>query len=365
VSDEFASPEQKKRRDQQLGMGARITRRDFLNGIAVTAGAASIPAIIPPEMWAAAAPDLEAQNVAGYYPPAKSGLRGSHAGSFETMHKLRDGAFWDDAPKPVDTGEFYDLVVVGGGISGLAAAHFFRKVAGDKARILILENHDDFGGHAKRNEFQANGRTLLGFGGTFSIESPAPYSPVAKGLIEELGIDVPSYPKYLNKDLYRSFGLKPRIFFDKETFGTDKLVMNAAHTGADESGANDLSGNADLREFLAEAPLSAQAKEDFQRLLTETRDYLPGLTSDEKKARLARISYAKYLTETVGMSGEIVKLLQAFPHPLFGVGIDAVAAERVTQAIAFQQMGDPRVLRMRLVEELAGFETHNLEAGIR
>jgi spermidine dehydrogenase len=327
VSDEFASPEQKKRRDQQLGMGARITRRDFLNGIAVTAGAASIPAIIPPEMWAAAAPDLEAQNVAGYYPPAKSGLRGSHAGSFETMHKLRDGAFWDDAPKPVDTGEFYDLVVVGGGISGLAAAHFFRKVAGDKARILILENHDDFGGHAKRNEFQANGRTLLGFGGTFSIESPAPYSPVAKGLIEELGIDVPSYPKYLNKDLYRSFGLKPRIFFDKETFGTDKLVMNAAHTGADESGANDLSGNADLREFLAEAPLSAQAKEDFQRLLTETRDYLPGLTSDEKKARLARISYAKYLTETVGMSGEIVKLLQAFPHPLFGVGIDAVAAQ--------------------------------------
>src|ERR1039457_4723266 len=46
----------------------------------------------------------------------------------------------------------------------------------------------------------------LGFGGTFSIESPAPYSAVAKGMIEELGIDVPSYSKYVNKNLYSSAG---------------------------------------------------------------------------------------------------------------------------------------------------------------
>ena len=304
-------------------MGARITRRDFLNGAALTAGAA----IIPPEMWAAAAADLEVQAVPGYYPPAKTGLRGSHPGAFETMHKLRDGAFWDDAPKAFDTGEKYDLVIVGGGISGLAAAHFFRKTAGDKARILILENHDDFGGHAKRNEFHTGSRTILGFGGTFSIESPSPYSAVSKALVEELGIDVPSYPKYVNKDLYRSQGMKPRIFFDKETFGVDKLVANAVHNGSDESGINDEAGEATLRDFLKDAPFSSKAKDDFQRLLAEDKDYFPGLTSDEKKARLARMSYAKYLTETLGMSDEIVKLLQAMPHPLFGVGIDAVAAQ--------------------------------------
>ncbi|MGA7295774.1 MAG: NAD(P)-binding protein [Terriglobales bacterium] len=284
-------------------------------------------AIIPPEMWAAAAADLEAQDVPGYYPPAKIGLRGSHVGSFEAMHSVRDGVFWESAPKPIDTGESYDLVIVGGGISGLSAAHFFRKAAGDKARILIIENHDDFGGHAKRNEFRAGNRMLLGFGGTYSIESPAPYSAVAKGLIEELGIDVPSYPKYVSKDLYRSHGLKPHIFFDKETFGTDKLVTNAVHSGGDESGLNDQAGAAALREFLKDAPLSAKAKEDFQRLLTEEKDYFPGLSSDEKKARLARVSYANYLTCMLGMSDEIVKLLQAFPHGLFGVGIDAVAAQ--------------------------------------
>jgi spermidine dehydrogenase len=278
-------------------------------------------------MWAAAAADFEGQDNVGYYPPAKTGLRGDHVGSFETMHQVRDRHFWDDAPKPVDTGESYDLVIVGGGISGLAAAHYYRKAAGDRTRILILDNHDDFGGHAKRNEFRTGNRTIIGFGGTYSIESPAPYSPVAKALIEELGIDVPSYHKYVNKDLYRSLGLKPRVFFDKETFGADKLVINAVHTGSDESGLKDSDVESDMRAFLKEAPLSEKAKQDFERLVTGDKDYFPGLTSDEKKARLARMSYAKYLTDVAGMSEEIVKLLQAIPHPLFGAGIDAVAAQ--------------------------------------
>ena len=327
MSDENVSSGAYKERDRTLGMGAKITRRDFLNGVALTAGSAAVYGIVPPEMWAAASADLEAQDIPGYYPPSKTGLRGSHPGSFETMHKVRDGAFWEDAPKAIDTGETYDLVGVGGGISGLAAAHFFRKAAGDKARVLILENHDDFGGHAKRNEFRAGGRMRLGFGGTYSIESPEPYSAVAKSVIEELGIDVPSYPKYVSKDLYRSLGLKPRIFFDKETFGADKLVTNALHTGGDESGLGDAVDETELQEFLNQIPLSEKAKQDFKRLVEEKKDYFPGLSSDEKKARMARISYAKYLTEVVGVSDELVKLFQAQPHGLFGVGIDAVSAQ--------------------------------------
>ena len=119
---------------------------------------------------------------AGYYPPALTGLRGSHPGSFDSAHALRDGTFWDSAGTPQDTGETYDLIVVGGGISGLSAAHFYRKSAGGNARILILENHDDFGGHAKRNEFRVGDRTILGYGGSYSIESPEPYSEVARNL---------------------------------------------------------------------------------------------------------------------------------------------------------------------------------------
>ena len=310
-------------RDRELGLTSEITRRDFLNGMALAAGATLLSA----HGLAARAAGAEAKLPPEYYPPALTGLRGSHVGSYEVMHSVRDGAFWDRAGKAGDTGEVYDLVVVGGGISGLASAHYFRKTAGPKARILVLENHDDFGGHAKRNEFRAGDRTLLGFGGTFSIESPAPYSAVAKGLIEELQIDVASYPKYVSKDLYRSHGLKSSIFFDQETFGADRLLPHPAPLGGGET-RDDLNVAPDgWKRFLADAPLSDQAKSDYQRLHQEKKDYFPGLTSEEKKARLARISYAKYLTDIVGVHPDVVKLCQALPHPLFGLGIDAVAAQ--------------------------------------
>ncbi len=311
--------------DRELGMKRNITRRDFLNGVAVTAGAAMGAGMMPLHLLAAA--DADPEKSPSYYPPALTGMRGGHPGSFEAAHALRDGTFWDSAGKPQETGESYDLIIIGGGISGLAAAHFYRKAAGNKARILILDNHDDFGGHAKRNEFRAGSAFRLGFGGTFSIESPAPYSAVARGVIEELGIDVSSYPKYVAKDLYRSLGLHSKIFFDKETFGADKLTLNPSAQRGNESeevsqGAPEL-----LQQFLAEAPIAEQAKRDLQRLYEEKKDYYPGLTSDQKKAKLARISYASFLRDVAGVHEDIIKLYQALPHPLFGVGIDAVAAQ--------------------------------------
>lgn len=300
-------------------MHRKITRRDFINGVAVTASAA----VMPWHLFAAQEKDKSAT----YYPPALTGMRGSHPGSFEAAHGLRDGTFWDSAGKPQDTGESYDLIVVGGGISGLAAAHFYRKATGNKARVLILDNHDDFGGHAKRNEFRLNGAFRLGFGGTFSIESPAPYSAVAKALIEELGIDVSSFPKFFKTNLYGSLGLHPKIFFDKETFGTDKLVVNLNPRNGGESEDSSSDSPKLLKQFLAEAPITEQAKRDLQNLYEDPKDYYPGLTSDEKKAKLARISYAKYLTEVAGVHEDIVKLYQTVPHGLFGVGIDGVAAQ--------------------------------------
>ena len=306
-------------RDRELGMHRSITRRDFINGVALTAGAAMMP-------WHLLAETADAEKGNSYYPPALTGLRGSHPGSFETAHSMRDGTFWDSAGKPEDTGETYDLIIVGGGISGLSAAHFYRK-ATPKARILILDNHDDFGGHAKRNEFRVGNSFRLGFGGTFSIESPAPYSTVAKGVIEELGINVSSYSTYFDKDVYRARGLRPNIFFDKETFGADKMVVNFSPRGGGESEDKGKSSAKLLKLFWQEAPISDQAKRDLKSLLEEAKDYFPGLSSDEKKAKLARISYANYLKDVARVHEDIVKLYQALPHGLFGVGIDAVSAQ--------------------------------------
>ncbi len=178
-------PEEKSK-DRALGMDRPITRRDFLNGIAIgTAAVASGPLFADPLAAAArSSPPVAAQDASGYYPPLLTGMRGSHPGSFEAAHALRDGR---PCPPPVDTGEEYDLIVVGGGISGLAAAHFYRARTSPGSRILILDNHDDFGGHAKRNEFNLDGHLHLLNGGTLEIDSPRPYGPVAAGLLQTLG----------------------------------------------------------------------------------------------------------------------------------------------------------------------------------
>ena len=307
-------------RDRQLGMHRKITRRDFINGVAVTAGSS----LLPPHLFAANTTDPEKSS--DYYPPSLTGLRGSHPGSFDVAHSLRDGTFWESAGKPEDTGETYDLIIVGGGISGLAAAHFYRKAAGQNSRILILENHDDFGGHAKRNEFKAGKRTLIGYGGTYSIESPEPYSAVSKTVIEELGIDVKAFPQYLERNLYTTDGRGPKIFFDEQTFGTSKLVDDPYPFPGGETFDLAAAGPDAWNHFLAEAPIAEQARKDVARLCREKKDYLPQLNSDQKKDRLARISYAQFLTEIAGVHGDVIRLYQTVSQPLFGVGIEAIAA---------------------------------------
>ena len=300
-------------------MNRRITRRDFLNGMALSTGA-----LLPLENSRAAG--FAPEEAPGYYPPALTGMRGDHDEIYKTPHSVRDGSFWQNAGTPVDTGEDYDLVIVGAGISGLSAAHFYLKNASRNARVLILDNHDDFGGHAKRNEFHQTNRMLLGYGGTFSIESPSPYSPVAKGLIAELGIDVPSFARDLDERIYSSHGLHSGIFFDKETFGSDKLLPSPLSESSDEQPPG-LEAGTRWETFSQHAPIAEQAKQDLRRLCEEKKDYLPGLSSREKKGRMARMSYANFLTECVNAHPDVVKVLQARPYSLFGVGIDSVSAQ--------------------------------------
>src|SRR5579864_7896239 len=188
-------------RDRQLGMNRRITRRDFLNGVAIAIGAvgyAKLPGF--------ASDSQTGHDSASADPPALTGMRGSAPGAFDVAHALRDGSFWETAGSPTDTHETYDLVVVGGGISGLAAAYFYRRHAGNRSRILVLDNNDDFGGHARRNEFRVGGRLLLSNGGTQSIESPSEYSEVATDVLRELGIETKIFYKAYDQKLYSNLG---------------------------------------------------------------------------------------------------------------------------------------------------------------
>ena len=256
---------------------------------------------------------------AQYYPPALTGLRGSHLGSFETAHALRDGERWPDAVLEDDA---YDLIVVGAGISGLAAAHFFRKAKGPDARILLLDNHDDFGGHAKRNEFRVGERLLLSYGGTQSIEAPGRYSPVAKGLLQELGIDVQRFYRYYDKQLYRKRHLSPGIFFGRQAFGVDRLLVAGDAAPADAFGPDAYL----TKEVVAHMPIAKQAQKDLARLQRKSVDYLPELNPEQKRIKLTKTSYKDFLLLHAHAHPDVVRVLQASTHELFCVGIDAVSA---------------------------------------
>ena len=301
-----------------LGSERRIPRRDFLQGALLAAATTLSGSLLKghaAEMSTQAgeggnALSAEAQNALGYYPPALTGMRGSHPGSFEAAHALRDGTA---VSAGVATEPPYDLVVVGGGISGLSAAHFYRARATSASRILVLDNHDDFGGHAKRNEFMLNGRRQLLNGGTLEIDSPRPYAPVPAALIRELGIDVTGLKTRVQQpSFYRSLGLKSSIFLDRETFGADTLLVGA--------------GEVPIGRLLADSPLSARARREIEQLETGSVDYLPGLSSAQKKDRLSRMSYAAFLRDVVKVDPSVIAYYQARTHGEWAVGIDAISA---------------------------------------
>ena len=291
-----------------------ITRRDFLNGVAITVAAGMTPLQL-----------LQAAPDGRYYPPALTGLRGSHVGSFEVAHQMGwEKKVFDTEKLPIT--EDYDLVVVGGGLSGLSAAWFYREKH-PKAKILILENHDDFGGHAKRNEFQAGGRMIIGYGGSEAFQSPNHlYSNEVNGLLKKLGVNIKRFETAFDRQFYPGLGLSRGVFFDKENFGEDKLVTGDPTPMVADDIAPDQLHARSISDFINDFPLPAEDRQALIDLHMAPKDYLPGKTAEEKADHLAATSYRNFLLKDVGLSEGAVKYFQSRTNDFMALSIDAVAA---------------------------------------
>lgn len=315
-----------------------ITRRDFINGVAISIAAG----LTPLDLVKAAA---NGSNVihGEYYPPGLTGLRGNHPGSFEMAHAVgREHEKFNIDALPVE--EEYDLVIVGGGISGLSAACFWRDLAGKEMKILILDNHDDFGGHAKRNEFDVAGKTFIGYGGSESFQSPLHnFSPEVNGLMSAIGVSVSRMKACFDTEFYPNLNLSRGVFFDKKTFGVTKIVSgDPGRAVSDDIPVNRLNGRS-LQDFINDFPLSETDRKAILDLHVNPSDYLKGLTVEEKTAWLDSHSYREFLLDKVGLSKMAVLYFQQRSNDFFAIGIEGVSCSdaRACALPGMEAMGLP------------------------
>ncbi|THF68734.1 NAD(P)/FAD-dependent oxidoreductase [Deinococcus sp. Arct2-2] len=285
--------------DRALGMDQAISRRDFMNGMAYTAAALAAQGAMP---WGRAAAASSTP-----YPPSSTGLTGQTDKSNGIMHAIRDGLLKPTAG--ASTGETFDLVVVGAGISGLAAAHEFRRL-NPAARILLLDPLPDVGGHASRNEFQVGGQTLIGYGGSQSLQTPSYFSPAVRGMLGSVGIEPKKFEGYYDGDWFDKRGLGGGVYFSKAVYGQAATVRETDTAAG----------------WVSKTPLNAQAKRDLIELIDAPKDYLKGLSTAEKRARLAKTTYREFLLNIAGVDPQLVTYFQDSTREYFGSGIDVVGA---------------------------------------
>ena len=291
----------------------KITRRDFLDGMALAGGAV---ALSPLQILAGS---QEGAHAPQFYPPSLTGMRGNHPGSFEVAHALAREGQRPDEFELLD--EAYDLVVVGAGISGLTAAYLFRKQYGPDAKILILDNHDDFGGHAKRNEFSAQGHMLLGVGGSLNLEQAA-MGEAELSLLKEIGVNFTELresiePGYLIHDPMSRHGM----YLNRTVYGADRSVV--ADWNLLWAGIGDFEG------VIRSLKLSKADEQGLIALVSGENDFLQDIAPDDRERFARTTSYATFLRERVGLSEQGIKITEPWVKALHCAGAEAVSIQEV------------------------------------
>ncbi len=312
---------------------ASITRRDFLNGTLIGAGTA----LIGNRYMFGSAHAREAEAVlpgidAPYYPPAWTGMRGSHPGSYERAHEFaREGH--EDWGQIIETGEEYDLIVVGGGASGLAAAYFFQDAHDWKAKVLVLDNHDDFGGHAKRNEFESEGKMRMTYGGSQGFDNIDNWPDEMWDLLEDLDISLERFENdYYDSEWFQRHGLKGAVYMDAKAWGRDHVIpadlggMAPVMPGLGE-------GSKDYEALFAKTPLPAKAKEELTKLYKEKGANRIVQKIDELDFNFDNYPYEKFLSKYWRIKDPATFLfIRKLPTDENGVGAETLSLSEAIES---------------------------------
>jgi spermidine dehydrogenase len=336
------------------GMDQEITRRDFLNGALAGSGAVLLASASPLQLLARAtvtspAASNAADDWTGYGGVGDyANSNGNTAAVLEAGHQVRDGQFESLPASVIDTSETYDCVIVGGGISGLAGALIFQRLAssgkaGQGKTCLVIDNHPIFGGEAKRNEFLVDGHRLVGHQGSALFWPPYPHSFIAR-FYDSIGLTAPrlEYQKWagpapeipLGRTPY--LGSAPYGLYFGAKFGQPQGVWLTDPWG-EKSGGEKSGGEKSGAKKLEGAPISAKAREELLRYQSDsTPPQKPQYRGDAISRRLDTITLEDYLMERYGISRETVRTFSQDEGGGFGLGPDALSAYT---AYAFDELG--------------------------
>ena len=307
-----------------------ITRRDFINGTLMAAGASMLP-------FGRSNDEVLKTLDPSYYPPARTGLRGSHPGSNENAHIK---AWSDEKPDwgpATNLKETYDLVVIGGGLSGLAAAYFYQQEHGKDKKVLILDNHDDFGGHAKRNEHTINGDTRLIYGGSQTLVDPHSGGEVVQDLLKDVGVDLDLFKTAYDLDFFKRHDLGAVTYFNKEAFGEDKVVKHP-YCNYPNYVEGLMPSPLSHQEAAQQAPLSEKGREQLLRVLNGGLHSID-VPEDELQEYVRSHSYFDYLKNTLGVNDPLIMKMarnSGLDWASSGTDLMTIAAAKSTGALGFE-----------------------------
>ncbi|MFK7732492.1 MAG: NAD(P)-binding protein [Pseudomonadales bacterium] len=270
----------------------KITRRDFVNGTLMAAGSAVLPS-------ACSNIGAMASLEPSYYPPSLTGLRGSHPGSNTHAHSRAWSKQTDWGPVS-QVEQDYDLIVVGGGISGLATAYYYQREFGSEKKILILDNHDDFGGHAKRTEHVVDGQLMVSYGGSQSIVAPRYQSDAVRSMFSDVGVDVERFHSAYDQQFFVNNKIGAVTYFNQARYGEDKIVKHPYCNYPNYVQGLPM-GELSLEQAAGQAPISAAGREQLLKVLRGGLHALD-VPAGELEEYIATHSYFDYLKNTLGVT---------------------------------------------------------------
>jgi spermidine dehydrogenase len=295
--------------DKSLGMDQPISRRDFLNSTLLASGGLLMSSVRPLQLLG------EEDDWTGY--GGVGDYSKSNGNTLEVLaagHRIRDGEFERLPNDIVDTGEMFDCAVVGGGISGLAAALFFLRQGGKDRTCLVLDNHPVFGGEAKRNEFMVDGHRLMAHQGSAVFFVQYPHSFLGR-FYESIGLKTPQlqYQRWtgpakemaLSKTPYDMVGSEPATYglYFGERFGQKPGTWLIDPWGKKLEGAP--------------IPESARAELLKWRAGPQPEEKRPQYFGDEISRQLDSITLEDHMMRRFGISRDTIR---TFLSPVEGGG---------------------------------------------